>query len=164
MVPCIRLSSSEQIANPKPAPPTERDSTSAICSKGLKMSACFSGAIPKPESLMLKKSISRSATVSVHALTIISPCSVNFIALLIRLMRICRTRVASTRITNGKGSSDSNFNDKPLSRADTRISVNTSAIRLSRLTSPKLSSSLSTAILDKSKTSFSKLNKCLPLR
>ena len=97
--PPIRLTNSLEMASPSPAPPWLAWIRSSICSKGLKMVSSLSAGMPIPVSFTAKQT--RSLSLSNSTLIATSPVSVNLIALLTRLIRICRSRVGSTLIYSG---------------------------------------------------------------
>ena len=101
------------MARPRPVPQKRRVVDASTWLKDLNSRSIRSAGMPMP--------VSRTANVSRHCAgsdpssrgkgsprtdSTISPCSVNFIALLIRLSRICLSLVGSAAIPAGKGGSN----------------------------------------------------------
>ena len=90
------------ITKPNPVPPYFRVVESSSCLKGSNISSSFSETIPIPVSEISNCMLTPdSVSPIILQLNIISPFSVNFIALLRRLIRICFNRFESDNILSG---------------------------------------------------------------
>ena len=118
-----------QIDKPSPVPPKRRAMPASAWVKGANRRACASGAMPMPVSRTSACTRScASSTSSVRTRTETSPRSVNLIALLTRLIRICSMRRPSPRSCPGGSAGGSMRSASPFARAAWPI-------RLSRLAS-----------------------------
>ena len=90
--PPIRLASSRQIDRPRPVPPNRRVVDTSACENGMNRRGCTSGAMPGPVSTTARR-IRPGPTRCASMCT--SPWSVNLSALVMKLLRIWRTRVGS---------------------------------------------------------------------
>ena len=88
MLPPISCNKLRVIANPKPVPPKERVTEPSACVKGLNSASVRAGSKPMPVSVMLMRKVPMEGSSSgcQRVLTTTRPCSVNLIALPIRLV------------------------------------------------------------------------------
>ena len=94
--PCMSFTSSAQSAKPRPVPPKRCVTDPSACLKRSKIRDSFSVSMPMPVSEMETCSSGTPASpMPPSTVTTTSPSSVNLIAFPIRLIRICRKRVAS---------------------------------------------------------------------
>ena len=100
--PPISSTSSMVIASPRPVPPKRREVELSAWLKASKTSRCFSGGMPIPVSETSTCRVTLpSPSASGPTVTTTSPRSVNLMALVSRLRRICRSFSGSARTTCG---------------------------------------------------------------
>ena len=104
--PCISATKPLHILKPNPVPPNCLAVDASACENALKIPACSLFVRPIPVSLIaiFKLSVFSSKLSSSITRMIISPCSVNLIALLIKLVMICFRRSESPKIVRGASS------------------------------------------------------------
>ena len=118
MVPPIRSTMRLQMTRPRPVPPYRRVVELSAWLKGWNRRCTLAAAMPMPVSRTSKRS-SCWLRVSPRRITcrLIEPRSVNFSALLMRLLRICRSRTGSPRTASRTLGSICSCRRKPLASA-----------------------------------------------
>ena len=113
------------MVRPRPVPPKRRWTLLSACTKGSKISAALSGAMPMPVSRTSKRSSAGSFEASSERVTVTLPCSVNLIALPIRLVSTWRIRGASVCTVSGMRPWTRSASASPFSPALTLIALTT---------------------------------------
>ena len=163
--PSIRARSLE-IESPSPVPPNSAAVLASAWVNGLNNLFSCSSLIPIPVSRIANSRQGRASGDSPALYctpSLIIPRWVNLIALPVRLMRICRKRIAS--VSNHSGNSPSNSTDSSrfFSRARSRMSFATLSTISKGEARRKFSSSLPASILLRSRISFTSSRMYLPL-
>ena len=149
MSPPIRRARLREISNPNPVPPKRRDRESSPCEKRWKSLDRVAASMPMPVSLIVNSTQQIPSAAGWVATAVVAPggglkarpaadttrtsratrpCSVNLMALAMRLNSTWRTRVGSSKARCGTVGSVSMLNSRPLSRACGRIRASTSVI------------------------------------
>ena len=153
--PSISSTSCLQMARPRPVPPYFRVVVESACSNGTKIRPRFSGEIPMPVSCTSICRTRRPAlSGSLARRTETPPAEVNFSALPIRLVSICRSLPGSPCISAGTSRVALQANSSPFSAARKAYRSARSSSKSGRLKSIASSVSFFASILEKSRMSL----------
>lgn len=144
------------MAKPKPVPPKERVTEPSAWVKGLNKASVRSGSNPMPVSMMLMRNSRFLASTAGNSsvLTVTEPCSVNLMALPIKLVNTWRMRTGSSQSNSGKSLAVSKRKSMPLALASCASERAVCRTNCAGLTSSNSNSRALASILEKSKISL----------
>ena len=155
IVPPIISTSCLEMASPSPVPPNSRVVDVSAWEKDSNSRLCCSGVMPMPLSRTENSRVALSPACSTSPTeTITSPDSVNFTALLVRLISTWPNRRGSPSSWEGTSAARENSSSRPFSRAFPELTVARFSSTSSRAKGRLSMSSLPASILEKSRISL----------